>query len=505
MMQYLMGIDVGGSVAKAAIYDIRGKEICAAGKAMDTLTPQPEYRERDTEQIRNSIYDAVAEVLKNSGVKGKEIAAIGVTGQANGLYMFDRNGVPTYPAILSSDMRAKEFVRSWNTMGVLDEIIPKTRQILWAGQTPAIIAWFASYDPDTLEKTDVFLTAKDYARFLLTGNFSLECTEASSMSLMDLETRRLSHEIMQKLGIERYENKFPSQILESTEIGGFVTKSCAECTGLIPGTPVAGGLIDTVACMISQGVVQEEQLGMIIGTWGVNAFITKRPLYSKNLFSAFYYCLPGYHLILEGSSTSATNLEWFIKTFLKQNGMNFCGYEKINEMIATGKEQNHLIFLPFLFGTNVSIDATAAFVGLDCSHGISDLLRAIYEGVVFCHMDHIDRLLEFRDKPQAVRISGGGARSEVWMQMFADALGLTVEVSEAQELGALGASMAAGVGVGIFNDFYEAAAELTKIKKRYEPAAEKHSYYQRKYAIYRKLIEALDPIWNELSVLELQD
>ncbi len=502
MMQYLMGIDVGGSVAKAAIYDAKGKEIHSAGKAMDTLTSQPDYRERDPAQIHESILNAVAEVLKHSGIEAEDIAAIGVTGQANGLYMFDKDGVPTYPAILSSDMRAKEFVRGWNDSDVLDELLPKTRQILWAGQTSALIAWFAAHDPDTLDKTDVFLTAKDYARYLLTGNFSLECTEASSMSLMDLSTRQLSGEIFRKLGIERYQSKFPSRILNSTEIGGYVTKSCADRTGLAEGTPVVGGLIDTVASIISQGVVREEQLGMIIGTWGVNTFITKRPLYSKNLFSAFYYCLPDYQIILEGSSTSATNLEWFIKTFLKQQGMTFCGYDKINEMVASSRERNRLIFLPFLFGTNVGIDAKAAFVGVDCSHGVSDLLRAIYEGVVFCHMYHINRLLKFRDKPQTVRIAGGGARSEVWMQIFSDALGVTVEVSEAQELGAMGASMAAGVGIGIFKDFYDAADQYTNIKMKYFPSAERHIYYQRKFEMYCRLIDALDPIWSDLSRLD---
>ena len=502
MMKYLMGIDVGGSVAKAAIYDTKGKEIYSAGKSMDTFSPHPEYRERDPVQIHDCILEAIEEVLKRSGIDAEEISAIGVTGQANGLYMFDLDGTPTYPAILSNDMRAKEFVKEWNESGILDEIIPKTRQILWAGQTSALIAWFARHDPDTLDRTEVFLTAKDYARYLLTGKFSLECTEASSMSLMDLATRQLSEEIFRKLGIEHYKNKFPSEILNSTEIGGYVTRTCAERTGLAEGTPVVGGLIDTVACIISQGVVREEQLGMIIGTWGVNTFITERPIYSKNIFSAFYYCLPGYQIILEGSATSATNLEWFIKTFIKQNGMTFCGYGKINEMVATSREQNSLLFLPFLYGSNVNLDAKAAFVGVDCSHSIADLLRAIYEGVAFCHMHHINRLLKFREKPDAVRIAGGGARSEVWMQIFADVLGVEVHVSEAQELGALGAAMAAGVGVGIFRDFYEAAEGFAKIKKRYFPSEKRHSYYKRKFEMYCKLIDVLDPIWSDLSSLD---
>ena len=110
-MRYLMGVDIGGSVAKAAIYDAAGHELCACGKKMDTLTPQPEYCQRDPMQIRDCVYGAIADVLRQSGIAGGDIAAIGVTGQANGLYMFKADGTPVYPAILSSDLRAKEFIR----------------------------------------------------------------------------------------------------------------------------------------------------------------------------------------------------------------------------------------------------------------------------------------------------------------------------------------------------------------------------------------------------------
>lgn len=500
-MQYLMGVDVGGSVAKVAIYDPSGHEICSCGERMDTLTPRPDYCERDTCQIKCCIYNAIKATLKKSGIDAADIAAIGVTGQANGLYMFDRWGNPTYPAILSSDMRAKEFIKKWNEDGTLDKILPMTRQILWAGQTSALVAWFSKYEPEVLDKTDVFVTAKDYARYLLTGRFCLETTELSSTSMMDLNTRKLSKDIAEILGISKYIGKFPDKVLESSEIGGYVTQECAGLTGLKAGTPVVGGLIDTSATIISQGIVNEEQLGMIIGTWGVNTFITKRPLYSKNIFSAFYYCLPGYQEILEGSSTSATNQEWFIKTFLKQQGMEFCGYDEINRMVEESQPNNTIIFLPFLYGTNVNIDAKGAFIGLKGGHGIPDLLRAIYEGVVFCHMYHIDRLLEFRSKPNVVRMAGGGARSSAWMQMFADALGACVEVPEAEELGALGVAMAAGVGVGVYKDMYDAVDHCTRIRHTYIPDITKHEYYKKKYAMYCRLIDTLDPIWEDLNEL----
>lgn len=500
-MRYLMGIDIGGSVAKAAVYDETGREVCAAGVPMDTLTPRPGYCERDPRQIRSAVLSAVANALARSGLKGGDISAIGATGQANGLYMFRADGTPVYPAILSSDTRAKGYVKRWNEDGTRDELLPLTRQILWAGQTAALVAWFGDNDRETLEKADVFLTAKDYARYLLTGEFALEATELSSTSLMDLSRARISPDILEKLGIGAYESRFPRRVLRSEEICGRVTAACAELTGLQEGTPVVGGLIDTVASVISQGVVEERQLGIVVGTWGVNTFITKRPLFSKNIFSAFYYCIPGYNLILEGSPTSATNLEWFIQTFLKQPGAAAWDYEAINAAVAAAPLHDSLFFFPFLYGTNVSIDAKACFFGLRGMHGIPNLLRAIYEGVAFCHRYHIDRLLQFREMPAAVRIAGGAARSDVWMQIFADVLGVTVEVPEAKELGAKGAAMAAGVGIGLFADFRDAGSRFARVDRVFTPSEENHRYYEKKYALYRKLIDAMDPLWDELDSL----
>lgn len=500
-MKYLMGVDIGGSVAKAAIYEKNGREVAACGSRLDTLTPDVGYCERDPGQIREGILNSIQAVIKKAGVSAEEIMAVGVTGQANGLYMFYKDGTPAYPAILSSDMRAKEYIKRWNEDGTLEKLLPLTRQILWAGQTAALVAWFADNDPITVDRADVFVTAKDYARYLLTGEFDLESTEASSTSLMDLSTGELSPEIFRLLGISKYYNKFPARVLKSTQVSGYVTEQCAERTGLKAGTPVVGGLIDTVASIISQGIVKEEQLGMIIGTWGVNTFITKRPLYSKDIFSAFFYCLPEYNLILEGSPTSATNLEWFIQTFLRQEGMDAWDYARINSEVDGSPYRSSILFLPFLYGTNAHIDAKSAFVGLKGGHGIPDMLRAIYEGVAFCHRYHIDRLLKFREMPKVVRMAGGGARSKVWMQIFSDVLGTEVEVSEAEELGAMGAAMAAGVGAGIFTDFLDASENMAHIRAVFTPDMVKHDYYEKKYAMYRKVLDALDPLWAELDSL----
>ena len=240
-------------------------------------------------------------------------------------------------------------------------------------------------------------------------------------------------------------------------------------------------------------------LGMIVGTWGINAYISRENIVSKDIFSAFNYCIPGYRLILEGSATSAVNLEWYIEEFLRPIGGNVCSYEEINRMVEVSDFRENLIFLPFLYGSNVGVKAKAAFVGLKAEHTKANMLRSIFEGVAFCHLYHIERLLKFRNMPSTVRIAGGAAKSKVWMQMFADVLGVKIEVSKAGELGALGAAMTAGVGMNAYGSMEEAAKRIERIDTVYEPRETFHALYRKKYRLYKKLVQCLDEIWDEMD------
>ena len=131
------------------------------------------------------------------------------------------------------------------------------------------------------------------------------------------------------------------------------------------------------------------------------------------------------------------------------------------------------------------------------------MLRAVYEGVVFAHMYHIERLLKFVDPPAVIRASGGGSKSDVWMQMFADAIGKEIEISEAEEVGTLGCAMMAGVGTGCYKDIYDAVDQCVHIRRTYHPDAGKYRYYRKKYGIYRRILQNMDPLWKEIvSVTE---
>jgi L-xylulokinase len=174
-------------------------------------------------------------------------------------------------------------------------------------------------------------------------------------------------------------------------------------------------------------------------------------------------------------------------------------FEYANELVgATNPEDSGIIFLPFLFGNNVDADAKACFVGLSCWHKKAQVLRALYEGVVFCHKAHIDKLLVYRDNPKAIRIAGGAARSKEWVQIFADALQIPIEVTTGTELGALGAAICAGIATGDFKSFQSAADSMVNVAYTCFPNTDNKAIYEKKYELYQETVKALTPIWKKL-------
>jgi L-xylulokinase len=499
-MKCLLGIDMGGTMVKAALFGLDGKELITKDRKLTILYPGKDMNERSITEAETMCYAAIREALEAAKIDGGDIIGIGVTGQANGAYMFDAEGKPTHDAVLSGDLRAKNYIKKWYADGTYDKLLPKIRQSIWAGNVPALIAWFKDNDRETLDKTQTIVTAKDFVRYLLTGEFCLEITEASAIASMDQNTDQFTGEIFSLYGIAEYRDKLPKRIAKCTEITGYVTEECAKKTGLKAGTPVVGSQADIGASIISIGLTDESKLGIIVGTWAINSFLQHDPIVSPDIFMVNHYCMPEFYQIMEGSSTSATNLEWFIDNFMDRASTKV--YDKCNQLVEETPYRDTILFLPFLHGTNVNIDAKSAFIGLKGHHTQAHMVRAIYESVVFCHLYHIERLLKFGPMPGTVRMAGGATRSGTWMQIFADVLGVSVEVSEAQELGALGVAMLAGVGVGAFESIAEAVKVCTRIKASYKPDMEKHEYYRKKYAAYKAIIDAMDPIWEMIDHLD---
>ncbi len=376
-------------------------------------------------------------------------------------------------------------------------------QSIWSGQPVALLAWFRDHQPDSLHQARWILMCKDYIRYRLTGEPYAEITDMSGSSLMNVRDVMYDSELLREFGLEPCLDKLPP-LKYSAEICGYVSKEASEQTGLKKGTPLAGGLFDIDACAIATGITDDEKLCIIAGTWSINEYISTQPVVSKSLFMTSLYCMPGYWLTTEASATSASNLEWFVTEFLEDNATLTADTEKsvydaCNDLVAgISPHDSQIMFLPFLYGSNVEADAKACFLGLKGWHHNAHVLRALYEGVVFSHKMHIEKLLAYRNMPQVARITGGAARSEVWCQIFADVLQIPIEIMSGTELGTLGAAMCAGVATGHFPSLESAANNMVHVVRTILPNSENKTVYEKKYDTYKKTLETLSSLWKHI-------
>lgn len=502
--KYLMGLDNGGTVIKAGLYDTEGNPVTFASAEVETIIGHDGSVERDMDELWRMNARAMRDCISKAGIDPKDILGVAVCGHGNGLYLIDENGRPVRKGIYSSDTRAKETLRRFMSDGTYEKIQPKTMQILYAGQTTVLIAYMKDNEPKSLQKARWALTCTDYIRFRLTGEVYGEITNMSVLSAIDQNTRACDDEVFEAMGIREFMRLMPP-IRQSCDICGRITKEAAAETGLAEGTPIAGGLYDAAACAVATGITDSSRLCVVAGTWSINEYISERPADSRDLFLTSVYCIDGYYMMTEGSMTSASNLEWFARRFMgeekliaTEQGRNV--YKIADEMTASvNPGESSIVFLPFLFGTNINPDAKACFIGISGWHEKKHLVRAIFEGIVFSHYSHIEKLLQYRDLPASVRIAGGITKSDVWMQMFADTLQLPIEVSEAGELGASGAAMCAGVQAGVFSSLTGAAKAFTRISRTFTPDPVNKEIYEKKYSAYKKAAASLGSVWNLLG------
>ncbi|MGD0088637.1 MAG: FGGY-family carbohydrate kinase [Planctomycetota bacterium] len=497
MPQYFLGIDNGGTVSKAALFTADGREVGVASRKVGALEPHPGHSERDMTKIWRATAQAIREVLAKTGIDPAAIACVSPTGHGNGLYLIDEAGKPVRNAIYSTDERAQGYVDQWRADGVDAKALPKTTQSLWAAQPNALLAWVRDHEPEVMSKARWVLMCKDYVRFRLTGEIRAELTDMSGASLLNVVSGQYDDEVLALFDLLDLKRLLPPMV-RPAELCGQVTAQAARETGLKQGTPVAGGMFDIDACALASGIVDERPMSLIAGTWGNNQYVAKEPLVDKDLFMTSCYCIPGYYLMLEGSPTSASNLEWFVTALLRTQGKKagVSEYELCNELVASVEaEESHLVFTPFLFGSNAHPRAKACLIGLEGWHTRAHVVRAVYEGIVFGHNTHYRRLLKFRRPPEAIRFSGGAARSAVWAQMFSDCFQVPVEIPTGTELGALGAAIAGAVACGCYPGYTEAVNAMTRIARRYEPDPKKGEVFAAKYERYQKVLRALDQLW----------
>lgn len=503
-MRYLLGIDNGGTFSKAAIFDENGNQISVCSVPSVNFSPKPGYTERDMEEMWSVNCASVKGALEKSGIDPKDIAGVSFSGHGKGLYLVGKDGKPAYPGIPSTDARAWEYIINWKKDGTEEKARKLSCQEVMIMQPVALLAWIRDNAPEVLENTKYIFSVNDYVRYRMTGEAYVEYTIASGGNLVNLYTKQYDQELLDIFGLGMCMDKL-APLRYSADICGYVTEEASALTGLPAGIPCAAGMFDVDACGIASGLASSKEMSMIAGTWSINEFINPEPITNGTVALNSMFCIPGYFLVEESSPTSAGNNQWFIDNLMaaekaeaKANGGSV--YDLANEWVASIEPQDcNVIFLPFLNGSNVHPLAKGSFIGLTGFHEKKHMLRAVYEGIVFSHVQHVKKLLANREKPESIRLSGGAANSEVWVQIFADCLQIPIDTTADKEIGCLGACIAAGIAAGVYPDYQTAIDKTVQITKTIYPRPEYKEIYEQKYETYRAVIDGLDSAWNRFK------
>ncbi len=497
MKKYLLGLDNGGSDIKCAVFDPEGNEVSSCARQVSVDTPRAGYTEREPDEVSEVNAEVIREALRRASIIAEDVLAIGICAYGNGLVFVDEDIKAVYPIIVSTDDRAAGLVRKFKEDGTEKKLFPKTRQTLWSAQPAVLLPWFRQNNNEVLRKSRWILSMKDYLRYHLTGKLHGEITEASSTGLFNQDIRNYDPELFRILHIEDCFEKMPP-ILGSTDTAGFISREAAARYGLKEGTPVCAGYFDIDANALASGILSDDELCLIAGTWSINEFLTKDAPrdYEKRTNTATVSYLDGFFLMEDSSPTSAINFNWYIEKIIREYKPDLKNeeiYALCNTLVEERKpDESSVIFVPYLYASAGDPDAKGAFMNISARDDSASLLRAIYEGVVFSSVHHVHNLQRPVSSYRIAKLSGGITNSEVWSQMMADALQIPIQTLQGSQTGAKGAAIGAAVACGLYSDLKDAVKHMVHEGKLYLPRKEYAQIYKTKYERYQIALQAVD-------------
>jgi sugar (pentulose or hexulose) kinase len=501
--RYLMGIDSGTSVTKVVVFDTEGNELGGSQAPITTVAPRPGWVEEEPGAAWEALKKAIRRSLEEAGIPARDVSAIGCTAHMGGAWLLDERGRELRNGIVWTDGRAGPILAEWRRTGVAEKAFELSGNALLTGFTLVLVRWLAENEGDTLAQARHVLVPKDWIRFKLTGEVATDETDLSWMP-GDPFGRAYSEELFELLGIGEHRRLFPDP-KPSDSLAGELLPGVAGELGLAPGTPVAVGMGDALAGHYALGAIYEGQAGTILGTALINGLTTSRPVLEPTGIG-FQLCTVGGKWVRMVNNTGGgnVNLTWFLNTLCEsqkreaeERGVSvFELLEAEAEGVTVGS--NGVVFHPYANPAGVvapfyNLDAAANFFGIRIHNTHADMLRAVYEGVAMAARDCFSAV----PVPlETLRLTGGGARSALWCQIFADCLGVPCEITRGEETTAKGAAMLAGVAAGIFSDYRDAVERTVRVGRVHRPNPARRADYEELHGLYREIREGLDDAWS---------
>ena len=476
MTALALGVDLGTSGVRVLAVDETGRVVAESVRSYPLLTPRPGWTEQNPEDWFNETVTALKELTAK--LDGHELVALGLSGQMHGMVPLDAHGEVIRPAILWNDQRTGSGVAELEAAVPRETLVARTGNPAITGfQLPKLL-WLRQQEPDNFARTRHVLLPKDYLGFRLTGVMAAEPTDASGTNCFEITQKVWDAEVLGALGLST--ELFP-QLVSSPEVVGKLTGDLAKETGLPEGLPIVAGAGDNAAAAIGLGLSSlTPGVGSVsLGTSGVVFAPLDAPTPDpEGRVHLFCHADGGYNL-LGVTLAAAGSLQWYRDTL--RPGVSFDALTQEAETSQPGA--NGVTFRPYLAGERTPYldpNLRGSWTGLSLASTQADLVRAVLEGVAFSLRDALDIITPLAPLSKAFT-TGGGARSNMWLQLTADVLGLPLTRPKQSQGPAYGAALLALQGLGVA----EQAASLAQLESDHNFQPTKDSPYQDALGRYR--------------------
>ena len=498
-MRYWLGLDIGTGGSRALLVRADGSVACGVtAPHEDILMHRPLWAEQRPENWWDAAAQAVRGVLAQASASGHDIAGVGLSGQMHGLTLLDLDNEVIRPALIWCDQRSQEQVDWINATAGEGMVLAQTANPVLTGFTAPKLLWVRDHDPASYERVRRLLLPKDYVRFRLTGDFASEVSDASGTALFDVVGRHWAKPLIERLGIDA---SILPEVVESPTVAGTIGGSAAQQTDLAEGTPVVGGAGDQAASAVGNGIVESGLVSCTIGTSGVVfSHLDEAGYDPAGRVHTFCHAVPGKWHVMGVTQGAGLSLQWFrdqlgsdLTEAAASRGAEV--YDLLTvEAAGVPPGSEGLYWLPYLMGERTPhLDAYArgGWIGMTAKHTRAHLVRAILEGVAYSLNDCLGIVESVGAEVQAVRASGGGARSSLWREILAGVFRRPIATLQTQEGSAYGAALLAMVGTGEYGSVNEVCRSVIHERDRVDPDEGLVAVYRESYALFRDLYPAL--------------
>ena len=488
-----IGIDLGTSSTKLLLSDEKGNILNTVSKDYPLIFPHPGWSEQDPELWWKACAEGIPELLK--GFDASSVAGIGSGGQMHGLVALDKDDNVIRPAILWNDGRTAEEVVYLNEEIGRKKLSELTANIAFAGFTAPKILWMKKNEPENFARISKIMLPKDYINYRLTGVHCCDYSDASGMLLLDVKNKKWSKEMLDICSIK--ESQMPA-LFESYEVVGSLKGDVAGLLGLPKTVKVVAGAGDNAAAAVGTGTVGEGKCNISIGTSGT-VFISSDHfgVDPNNALHAFAHADGGFHLMGCMLSAASCN-KWFCEDILGSD--DYAALQSAIKPENLGK--NHVFFLPYLMGERSPIndtDARGTFVGMTMDTTRADMVQAVLEGVAFAIRDSVEVARSLGIEIKRSKICGGGSKSPLWKSIFANVLGIPLDMVKTEQGPGFGAVMLAMVGCGLYKDVQSAADSLVSTASTVEPDDKLVAFYEEMYGRFKQIYPAMKGLFPRIS------